>query len=183
MTNINKDYLVVADLKSASTKAPSMIGYNTDKRIFNIFLKLQITMSSNPDIKVFITNEEASNFKTKLTVVKPRTNQLRYIEGTHMNVGTSGNGAVYQFDLPSEFTDQCGIYKCELTVTCDVNGFEELITCDAFTYTIKPSVVTGLNPEIETKPELPVLEQLIEEVKKLQGQGGGSNHTHAKKTV
>lgn len=169
MANFNKDYLVIADLKKAKIQAPAMESYNTDKRIFNIFLKLQITMSNSSDIKVFVTNEEGVNYKPKITVVKPKTNQIRYIEGELMNVGTVGDGAIYQFDMPAEFTDQVGTYKCELTVTCDVNGFEELITCSPFTYTIKESIVTGLNDEIESDPDLPILEQLIEEVKSLGG--------------
>lgn len=169
MANLNKDYLVIADLKNAKVQAPAMESYNTDKRIFNIFLKLQITMSDNPDIKVYVTNENATNYSPKLTVVKPKTNQIREINGELMNVGTVGDGAIYQFDLPKEFTDQVGVYKCELTVTCDVDEFEEMITCSPFSYNIKSSILTGLNPEIESNPDLPILEQLIEDVKSLEG--------------
>lgn len=168
MANINKDYLVIADLKSSKVSSPTMVGYNTDKRIFNIFTKLQITMSSNPDIKVFVTREEALNYTVKLTVIKPRTNQLRYATGELMNSGTVGNGAVYQFDLGEEFTDQVGKYICELTVTCNVNGYEELITCDPFYYTIKPSAVTGLNDELTRVVELPILEHLIDDVERIR---------------
>ena len=164
MANINKDFLVIADLKTSKVTAPPMVGYNTDRRIFNIFLKLQITMSSNNDIKIYVNNEEASDYKVKLTVIKPRSKQVRYKDGILMNTGVSGNGAVYQFDLGEEFTDQVGSYICELKVICDVNGFEEIITCDSFTYTIKASAVTGLNEEIISNPELPVLESLIKKV-------------------
>lgn len=168
MANINKDYLVIADLKSSKVTAPAMVGYNTDKRIFNIFAKLKISMSSNPDITVFVGREDANNYSVKLTVIKPTTKQLRYATGELMSSGTIGNGAVYQFDLGEEFTDQVGKYICEFTVTCTVNGFEEIVTCDPFTYTIKPSAVTGLNPELERTVELPILEQLINEVKEVK---------------
>lgn len=181
MANINKDFLIVADLKTARVQVPSMNSYNTDKRIFNMFLKLQIPMSTNPDISIFVSNEEAVNYNVKLTVIKPKTNQLRYADGVHMNEGASGDGAIYEFNLPSEFTDQVGTYKCELTVTCDVNSVQELVTCDSFSYTIKPSVVTGLNPEIEINPDKPILEDLITRVE--TALGNESIHIHTNKNT
>lgn len=168
MANINRDYLVIADLKSGKITSPNMSFYNTDKNIANLFVKLQITMSTNPSIVGFVNKEEASNYNVKLTVVKPKTTMLVELTGVVQDESVMGNGAVYLFDMPQNFTDQVGKYICELEITCMVNGREEIVTCDPFRYTVKASAVTGLNVEIEPNPDIPVLRQLIDEVRYLQ---------------
>lgn len=172
MANINRDYLVIADLKSGKITSPNMSFYNTDKNIANLFVKLQITMSTNPSIVGFVNKEEASNYNVKLTVVKPKTTMLVELTGVVQDESVMGNGAVYLFDMPQNFTDQVGKYICELEITCMVNGREEVVTCDPFEYSVKESVVTGLNIEIEPNPDVPVLRQLIDEVRYLQENGG-----------
>lgn len=168
MANINRDYLVIADLKSGKITSPNMSFYNTDKNIANLFVKLQITMSTNPSITGFVNKEEASDYNVKLTVVKPKTTMLVELTGVVQDESVMGNGAVYLFDMPQNFTDQVGKYICELEITCMVNGREEIVTCDPFRYTVKASAVTGLNVEIEPNPDIPVLRQLIDEVRYLQ---------------
>lgn len=168
MANINRDYLVIADLKSGKITSPNMSFYNTDKNIANLFVKLQITMSTNPSITGFVNKEEASNYNVKLSVVKPKTTMLVELTGIVQDESVMGNGAVYLFDMPQNFTDQVGKYICELEITCMVNGREEVVTCDPFRYTVKASAVTGLNVEIEPNPDIPVLRQLIDEVRYLQ---------------
>ncbi|WP_297136114.1 CD1375 family protein [Terrisporobacter sp.] len=172
MANINRDYLVIADLKSGKITSPNMSFYNTDKNIANLFVKLQITMSTNPSIVGFVNKEEASNYNVKLTVVKPKTTMLVELTGVVQDESVMGNGAVYLFDMPQNFTDQVGKYICELEITCMVNGREEVVTCEPFEYVVKESVVTGLNIEIEPDPDVPVLKQLIDEVRYLQQNGG-----------
>lgn len=172
MANINRDYLVIADLKSGKITSPNMSFYNTDKNIANLFVKLQITMSTNPSITGFVNKEEASNYNVKLSVVKPKTTMLVELTGIVQDESVMGNGAVYLFDMPQNFTDQVGKYICELEITCMVNGREEVVTCDPFEYSVKESVVTGLNIEIEPNPDVPVLRQLIDEVRYLQENGG-----------
>ena len=144
MANINRDYLIIADLKSGKITNPTMSFYNTDKNIANLFVKLQITMSNNPNITGFVNKEEASNYNVKLTVIKPKTTMLVELEGVIQDSDVVGNGAVYLFDMPQNFTDQVGKYICELEITCMVNGREEIVTCDPFRYTVKESAVTGL---------------------------------------
>lgn len=166
--NINRDYLIIANMKTGNVSSQNMQVFNTDKRIMNIFVKLQTVMSNNQDIATFVTQEEANNYKLKLTVIKPKTNQLRYADGVLMSDSNGGN-AVFQFDLPTEFTDQVGVCTCELSVTCTVNGNEESMSCDLFKYTVKANAVTGLNPEIESNPDKAILEDLIERVESLAG--------------
>lgn len=168
MSNINRDYLVIANMKTAGVTSPNMQVFNTDKRIMNIFVKLQTVMSNNQDIATFVTQEQATDYKLKLTVVKPKTNQLRYADGVLMSSANDGN-AVFKFDLPDEFTDQVGICECELTVTCTVNGNEEVMSCDPFKYTVKPNIVTGLNPELEKNPDKAILEDLLDRIEKASG--------------
>lgn len=172
MANINRDYLVIADLKNGKITSPTMSFYNTDKNIANLFVKLQITMSTNPNITGFVSKEEANDYNVKLTVIKPKTTMLVELEGVIQDNSVVGNGAVYLFDMPKNFTDQVGSYICELEITCMVNGREEIVTCDPFKYVVKGSAVTGLNVEIEPSPDIPVLKQLIDEVRYLQENGG-----------
>lgn len=169
MANINRDYLVIADLKNGKITSPTMSFYNTDKNIANLFVKLQITMSTNPNITGFVSKEEANDYNVKLTVIKPKTTMLVELEGVIQDNSVVGNGAVYLFDMPKNFTDQVGSYICELEITCMVNGREEIVTCDPFKYVVKGSVVTGLNAEIEANPDVEILRQLINEVKAVVG--------------
>lgn len=167
MANINRDYLVIADLKNGKITSPTMSFYNTDKNIANLFVKLQITMSTNPNITGFVSKEEANDYNVKLTVIKPKTTMLVELEGVIQDNSVVGNGAVYLFDMPKNFTDQVGSYICELEITCMVNGREEIVTCDPFKYVVKGSAVTGLNAEIEANPDVEILRELINEVKSL----------------
>ena len=51
MPNINRDYLVVIDVKSGNITAPSMYFYNTDKNTSNIYVQLvkkETTVNATP---------------------------------------------------------------------------------------------------------------------------------------
>lgn len=150
--NINRDYLISVNLKNAQVTSQSMSFYNTDKGIANLFVKLQVAMSQDLDIKQYVSMESASNYRVKLLAIKPKTKGIVELEGVVMNPSADGNNAVYLFDMPTNFTDQVGVYPSQLKITCTVNGKEEVITSDPFAYTVKQDITTGLNYEIEQSP-------------------------------
>lgn len=150
--NINRDYLVSVNLKNAQIVSPNMYFYNTDKGIANIFVKLQVAMSQDLDIKQYVSMESASNYRVKLVAIKPKTSAIVELDGVVMNPSADGNNAIYLFDMPSNFTDQAGTYLSQLKITCNVNGKDEIITSDPFTYTVKQDITTGLNYELEQSP-------------------------------
>lgn len=150
--NINRDYLILVNLKNAQVTSQNMSFYNTDKGIANIFVKLQVAMSQDLDIKQYVSMESADNYRVKLLAIKPKTNKIVELEGVVMNPSADGNNAIYLFDMPDKFNDQVGKYKAQLKITCDVDGKEEIITSDPFTYTVKQDITTGLNYELEQSP-------------------------------
>lgn len=160
MTILDKKYSLTINLEDSSVSTPKkMFFFNTDKNIANMYVKVQY----RDGVIKYLTREEALNYNIKLTIIKPKNNLIREIKGVITDdLGT--DYAMYKFELSSEFTDQVGVVVCEFTV---INGIEEL-TINSFSYTIESSKVTGLNQEIISSPDLPVLKQLIEDVKSAQ---------------
>lgn len=165
ITNLNRDYLIKINVKEATIDVPKMTFWNTDKKTSNMFVQLVINMSENELIKNYVTIENATDYKIVLNVIKPKTNQYRTIEATLLNE----EKALFEIDLPDEFTDQVGDYSFEFEVSSKVDSNDESITTSSSTYEVKGSILTNLNEEISSSPDLPILKQLIEQVKSLQG--------------
>lgn len=160
MTLLDKKYSLTINLEDSTVDFPKKMSFfNTDKNIANLYVKIQYR-----DVVIkYLSKEDAINYKIKLTVIKPKSNNLKEVEGIITNEFEE-DYAIYKFELPSEFTDQVGLVVCEFVVT---NSIEEL-TIKSFSYTIEASKVTGLNPEIIPNPDLPVLKQLLKDVKSAQ---------------
>ena len=165
ITNLNRDYLIKINVKEATIDVPKMTFWNTDKKTSNMFVQLVINMSENELIKNYVTIENATDYKIVLNVIKPKTNQYRTIEATLLNE----EKALFEIDLPDEFTDQVGDYSFEFEVSSKVDSNDESITTSNGTYKVNGSILTNLNKEISSSPDLPILKQLIEQVKSLQG--------------
>lgn len=160
MSLLDKKYILTINLEDSSISSPfNMSFFNTDENIAILYVKVQY----REDIIKYLSKEDAINYNIKLTIVKPKTNALREIEGV-ITDEIGEDCAIYKFKLPSEFTDQVGEVACEFVIT----NSEEKLTIDPFSYEIKASKVTGLNLEITTNADFPILKQLIEEVKKAQ---------------
>nr|DAZ67726.1 MAG TPA: hypothetical protein [Caudoviricetes sp.] len=142
-----------------------MTFWNTDKKTSNMFVQLVINMSENELIKNYVTIENATDYKITLNVIKPKTNQYRTFEAKLLNE----EKALFEIDLTSEFIDQVGNYNFEFEVSSKVDNNDESITTSSSTYEVKGSILTNLNEEISSSPDLPILKQLIEQVKSLQG--------------
>ena len=165
ITNLNRDYLIKINVKEATIDVPKMTFWNTDKKTSNMFVQLVINMSENELIKNYVTIENATDYKITLNVIKPKTNQYRTFEAKLLNE----EKALFEIDLTSEFIDQVGNYNFEFEVSSKVDNNDESITTSNGTYEVKGSILTNLNQEISSSPDLPILKQLIEQVKQLQG--------------
>ena len=165
ITNLNRDYLIKINVKEATIDVPKMTFWNTDKKTSNMFVQLVINMSENKLIENYVTIENATDYKIVLNVIKPKTNQYRTFEAKLLNE----EKALFEIDLTSEFIDQVGNYNFEFEVSSKVENNDESITTSSSTYEVKGSILTNLNQEISSSPDLPILKQLIEQVKSLQG--------------
>lgn len=165
ITNLNRDYLIKINVKEATIDVPKMTFWNTDKKTSNMFVQLVINMSENELIKNYVTVQNATDYKITLNVIKPKTNQYKTIEATLLNE----EKALFEIDLPDEYKDQVGNYNFEFEVSSKVDGNDESITTSNATYEVKGSILTNLNEETSSSPDLPILKQLIEQVKSLQG--------------
>ena len=135
--------------------------YNTDENIFNIKVFVAITESGRARK---LSHDELANYKLIMQVVKPVSNQYKEVEGV---LDTTEDFVL--FEMPKNTYDQVGTYKCQIKVTDDKGdgdtSNDEILTSRDFTYSVKASLLTGLSADISTDPEVPVLQQLINEVK------------------
>ena len=165
ITNLNRDYLIKINVKQSTIDVPKMTFWNTDKKTSNMFVQLVINMSTNELISQYVTVQNATDYKITLNVIKPKTKQYKTIEATLLNE----EKALFEIDLPDEFTDQVGDYSFEFEVSSKVDSNDESITTSNGTYKVNGSILTNLNEETSSSPDLPILKQLIEQVKSLQG--------------
>jgi len=165
ITNLNRDYLIKINVKEATIDVPKMTFWNTDKKTSNMFVQLVINMSTNELISQYVTVQNATDYKITLNVIKPKTKQYKTIEATLLNE----EKALFEIDLPDEFTDQVGDYSFEFEVSSKVDSNDESITTSNGIYKVNGSILTNLNEETSSSPDLPILKQLIEQVKSLQG--------------
>lgn len=165
ITNLNRDYLIKINVKEATIDVPKMTFWNTDKKTSNMFVQLVINMSTNELISQYVTVQNATDYKITLNVIKPKTKQYKTIEATLLNE----EKALFEIDLPDEYKDQVGNYNFEFEVSSKVDGNDESITTSNGTYKVNGSILTNLNEETSSSPDLPILKQLIEQVKSLQG--------------
>lgn len=155
MKNINRDFLVTVDAKTAAIKAPKgMSFYITDVHTCNIFFKLEFGETDSL-IDEYAPEEDASNYKLILRVLKPNKDQ-KEIVATLLNDKKGNN--FFIADLTREFTDYLGIYECELFIESNINNQRtERSTTDRFEYEVKESIFSVLNDIIEGDPNYPLL--------------------------
>ena len=154
-TNINRDYLVVLNVKNGQITAPNMYFFNTDKSTNNIYVQLVIKETVVQATPI----ENATNFAVKMNIIKPG-NIVKFAEGVLVN----RMEAIYEFDLPEDCTNLSGKYIIEFEVSCTVSDRKEQITSSPTSYTVNKSILTGLNGSTEDNEDYPVLKQLIDDV-------------------
>lgn len=181
MSYLDKRVLLKANLETRSIKEEKqseIFFYNTDENIANLYMKLIYV--TDDGLSKELQKDEVSGYSLKMTAIKPKTNQIREVDGVLSEdlINNEGTCAIFKFQLGTEFTNQIGDVICCTKIIKDA----QKLNMDYFVYTIKADKLTGLNAEIESNPDLPVLKQLIKEVKELQTNGGTTgNHTHNNK--
>ena len=158
--NNKRQYEMTLNVNSSVT-VPTMQVYNTDENIFD--LKVYVTVNENNRPRK-LDHDELQNYKLKLQVVKPVSNQYKEVEGV-----LDGAENFFLFEIPKTLSDKVGTYKCQIKVTDDKGdgdgGNDEILTSKEFRYQVKLSLLTGISPDKDTTPEIPILESLINEVK------------------
>lgn len=148
MANINRDYLILLDVKTGDIKSPEIYFYNTDVGTSNIYVQLVLRQTTVTETPI----ENAIDFSVRLNVIKPGE-IIKFLDGVLVNE----EEAIYEFDLPGDFINLDGKYLIEFSVRCLVSDREERITSDSTVYKVKKSILTDINTNIEDNLKQPVL--------------------------
>ena len=156
MKNINRDYLVTVNAKTAKIEPPKdMKFFITDVLTCNIFFQLVFNEYANNSITDYIDympSENASDYTLTLRVVNPNKEHKEIVAEL-----LEQDKNFFVADLPKGFTDVLGTYKCELFIDTTINGREERNTTDSFEYKVEKSIFSDLDPIIEKDPDYPLL--------------------------
>ena len=157
MKNVNRDYLVTVNAKTADIKSvPSnMQFYITDIHTSNIFFELIFSESTNSLVKKYSENEKASDYKLTLRVLKP-DGTPKEIEATQLN-----DSNFFVADLIDEYKNFIGTYQCELLIEATTNGRQEISTTEPFEYEVVKSIFSDLGEVIEGDPDYPTLIDIL----------------------
>ena len=163
MKNVNKDYLVEVNVKTAEIKAPKDMKFHiTDIYTCNIFFKLVFNEPKRTTNKLSISDymnkeympkEDASNYSLTLRVLRPNGEPIDEIEVVKLD----SNSDFLYADLEPDYLNMIGFYECELFINADVNGRSERNTTDSFEFEVVKSIFTDLSEAIEEDPDYPLL--------------------------
>jgi hypothetical protein len=180
MKNVNKDYLVEVNVKTAEIKAPKDMKFHiTDIYTCNIFFKLVFDEPKRTTEKVSISDyfdkdympkEDVVNYTLTLRVLRPNGEPIDSIEVDLLNKGKEdkyGKDLLY-VDLEPEYLNMLGIYECELFIKATVDGREEINTTDSFEFEVVKSIFTDLSEAIESDPDYPLLADIYATKKYVQ---------------
>ena len=167
MKNINRDYLVTVNVKTAEVTASSnMSFYITDINTCNIFFKLSFK-SPNEDFfisnKDFMPKENAKDYRLTLRILKP--DGMR-IDNIPIELLDTDSDFLY-VDLKPEQLNILGTYTCELFIDSlvtgededgeEINLRDERSTTNSFTFTVIKSIFSDINEVIEADPDYPLI--------------------------
>ena len=146
MSNANRDYAIMYDIKNSSLiLSRPLVFYITDKNTSNIFVRLVTRITVGDGIDQYTDIENASGYILLMRTIKPNDEVIN-IKATQREPES-----IFEFDLTEGFKDIPGIYICELMISTIVNGRQELLTSDSFTYEVKRSVLSRIDEIIEHK--------------------------------
>lgn len=153
MKNINRDYLVKVDTKSAIVTAPSnMKFFITDRYTSNIFFQLDFKDTNDVKITDLINNkapqQDYNIYSLTLRVVKPNY-ETKEIRAVRLK---DDDPCFFIADLDSDYIDMPGTYICELFIDAQIEKYDvpyiERSTTNSFTYTVVESIFHNLDDEI-----------------------------------
>ena len=170
MKNVNKDYLVEVNVKTAEIKAPKDMKFHiTDIYTCNIFFKLVFNEPKRTTNKLSISDyfnkdympkERAVEYTLKLRILRPNGEP---IDEDLIDVKLLDSSEEFLYaDLAPDFLNMIGFYECELFIDArvvDADGSErqERNTTDSFEFEVVKSIFTDLSEAIEEDPDYPLL--------------------------
>lgn len=164
MSFIDKGFLMNANLDTREVKnveGRSISFYNTDKNISVLYMKLTFAQKGEPQNE--LQKDDVAGYKINITAIKPKTNQYRIVEGILTDDLVDESCAIWKFELDEEFTNQIGPVTCWTKI---IDG-DKVLNMNSFAYDVNADGLTGLNEEIVTDKDLPILEELIGKVQKV----------------
>ena len=164
MRNINKDYLVVVNTRTAKVTAPTMKFHVTDVLTCNIFFQLNFNDPNSRIVGLYEPEEHASNCQLTLRVAKPNGAKKEVLPESFELLDNANN--LYVANLGTDFIDSIGICECELLVkatvtTKDGSQHDEIFTTEMFKYEVVKSVFSDLSDDVEDTPEWPSITELL----------------------
>jgi hypothetical protein len=179
--NINKDYLVVVNVKTAETKAPSNMKFHvTDILTCNIFFQLEFNDHENNLVNLYAPREYIEECELILRVVKP--------DGAHKEMiitePLDEKSNLYCANLGTDFINVIGICECELFINAKIRNNSdgsiqpEINTTEMFEYEVVKSVFSDLRDVVESDPNLlatidslATKDFVVQEIKKMDDYG------------
>lgn len=162
MLDINRNYIISVNMKTSNVKLErQMIFRNTDIGIANIFIRLN--QEGLTGVFGDLSIASAENITVEFALIKPKSYEFKPLVAKVV----SEENYIYEVKLPDDCTDLIGEYNCEIRIYATVSENEVVLTSEPFVYTVKPSIATNLNEQIQVSSDLPILEYLIKEVKEL----------------
>ena len=156
MKNINRDYLVKVDARTAKiTPSPKDLKFfMTDVLTSNIFFLLEFKDYNESNITDLINDkalQSADNYDLILRVVKPN-NEPKTIKADQLHQGKN----FFVADLTTDFVNMPGIYECELFIETQIEGKDGILrkersTTDSFEYEVKESIFYDLDDIVDKK--------------------------------
>ena len=157
MSNTNRDYAIIYDIKNSSLiLSRPLVFYITDKNTSNIFVRLVTKTNIGDGVDQYTDIENASSYILIMRVIKPND------EVTNIKATQCKPESIFEFDLTEGFKDIPGTYICELMISTIVDSRQELITSDSFTYEVKRSILSRIDEIIEHKDT--TVEKLLNEL-------------------
>ena len=178
--NINRDYLVTVNAKTAAMKAPGgMKFFITDVRTCNIFFELEFDKPASNLSGYPLPKESASDYVLTLRIVKPN-NETKEVAAELIEEGRE----FFIVDLPSYCTDTIGTYTCELFIDAmvaleeeeeppteeetpegeeeepEIIKYPERSTTESFEYKIVESIFNSVDEIIEDVSKYPLIDSL-----------------------
>lgn len=158
--NLSRNIILEIDLNTGhiSTTANNYF-YNTDRNIAYFYIKLYRTNVAGE--KQYIGDTDSSQYKVYITAIKPKTITPVKLLGERITNSDVDDNVVYKIIIPNELMKQQGFVYCEGQV---IYNNQELTT-DCFSFKVNPDKFTEYNFTLITDPDLPILQDLINQIK------------------
>lgn len=163
--NINKDYLVTVNARTATLSAGNITFYVTDRNTSNIFFKLEFRDPEDNPNSLLINQyvpEESATYDMYLRIINPNNTPM---ERVLQPLDYKKN--YYYIDLEDDYKNYIGTYTCELFIETYINRELERRTTNSFTYTVVGSIMNELDEEVEADPDYPLLDSVLDNYKEM----------------